>query len=131
VPGILQDDNQTGHWIMKSTASIVLLAGLLLSGCGKDAPPSSGSTNTSSSGNPLTAPVDYLGAVSKAKKTTDKTVATVGIDQAIKMYSAEMGSMPKDLNALVPSYLPSIPPAPTGMKYDYDPKTGIVKVVPK
>ena len=116
---------------MKSTASIVLLAGLLISGCGKDAPPSSGSTNTSSSGNPLTAPVDYLGAVSKAKKTADKTVATVGIDQAIKMYSAEMGTMPKNLNELVPSYLPSIPPAPAGMKYDYDPKTGVVKVVPK
>ena len=117
---------------MKSSASMVLLAGLLLSGCGKDAPPPSGATNnTSSDGNPLAAPVDYLGAVSKAKKTADKTVTAAGIDQAIKMYSAEMGSMPKDLNALVPSYLPNIPPAPTGMKYDYDPKTGIVKVVPK
>jgi len=116
---------------MKSTASIVLLAGLLISGCGKDATPASEPTNTSSSGNPLSAPVDYLGAVAKAKKNTDKTVATVGIDQAIKMFSAEMGTMPKNLNELVPSYLPSIPPAPAGMKYDYDPKTGIVKVVPK
>jgi hypothetical protein len=131
VPGTLQVDNQTGHWIMKSQPFRILLAGLLVSGCGKNPAPNSGATNTSSSGNPLTAPVDYLGAVSKAKKTADKSLATVGIDQAIKMYSAEMGNLPKDLNELVPSYLSNIPPAPSGMKYDYDPKTGIVKVVPK
>lgn len=116
---------------MKSHAFWILLAGLLISGCGKDASPTSGTTNTSSSGNPLTAPVDYLGAVSKAKQSADKTLSTVGIDQAIKMFSAETGRMPKDLNELVPSHLSTIPPAPTGMKYSYDPKTGVVKVVPK
>ena len=131
VPGILHGDNQTGHWTMKSFASTVLLAGLLVSGCGKDASSASGTTGSSSSGNPLTAPADYLGAAGKAKNTADKTVATAGINQAIKMFSAEMGTMPKSLNELVPSYLPSIPPAPTGMKYDYDPKMGVVKVVPQ
>jgi len=130
VPGGLPIDNQTGHWIMKSHAACVLLAGLLISGCGKEATPSPSATNTSG-GNPLTAPVDYLGAVGKAKQSADKTLSAVGIDQAIKMFSAQEGRMPKDLNELVPSYISRIPPAPTGMKYSYDPKTGVVQVVPK
>jgi hypothetical protein len=115
---------------MKSHAACVLLAGLLISGCGKDASPAPGATNTSS-GNPLTAPVDYLGAVGKAKQSADKTLSAVGIDQAIKMFSAQEGRLPKDLNELVPSYISRIPPTPTGMKYSYDPKTGVVQVVPK
>jgi hypothetical protein len=85
-----------------------------------------------SSGNPLTAPVDYLGAVAKAQNSAKKTISTLGLDQAIKMFSAEEGRLPKDLNELVTKgTIGQIPPAPQGMKYDYDSKTGVIKVVPE
>jgi len=110
---------------------LVVTTGLLLPGCG---PKDSGSppTTNASSGNPLTAPVDYLGAAAKAKNLADKTVSTVGINQAIQLYQAQEGQLPKTLNDLVAKqYLPSIPPAPAGMKYDYNPQTGAVKLVPQ
>jgi hypothetical protein len=114
---------------MKKHALWILLAGSLFSGCKQEFTASNGSSNSPSSGNPVTAPVDYLGAVGKAKQSADKVVSTVGIDQAIKMFSAQEGRMPKDLNELVPTYLPRIPSAPAGMKYSYDPGTGAVKIV--
>jgi len=116
---------------MKVVFSLLVMAGLLCAGCGKQAASSAQPTNTSSSGNPLTAPVDYLGAVARAQQTARKVVSTVGLDQAVKMFYGQEGRYPKDLNELVPDYLPNIPPAPTGMQYSYDPKTGVLKVVPK
>ena len=110
---------------------LVVTTGLLLPGCGQKDSGSPPATNASS-GNPLTAPVDYLGAAAKAKNLADKTVSTVGMSQAIQLYQAQEGQLPKTLNDLVAKqYLPSIPPAPAGMKYDYNPQTGAVKVVPQ
>ena len=109
----------------------LLAAGLLLAGCGKDDSRSRTQTNASSSGNPLTAPVDYLGAAARAKQSASKTVLGAGLDQAIKLFYAETGRFPKDLKELTPQYLSNIPPPPVGMKYDYDPNTGAVKVVPQ
>ena len=110
---------------------LVVTTGLLLPGCGQKGAEPTPSTNASS-GNPLTAPVDYLGAAAKAKRAADKTVSTVGINQAIQLYQAQEGQLPKTLNDLVAKqYLPSIPPAPAGMKYDYNPQTGAVKLVPQ
>ncbi len=108
-----------------------MTTGFLLPGCGQkdSAPPPA--TNASS-GNPLTAPVDYLGAAAKAKNAATKTVSTVGINQAIQLYQAQEGQLPKTLDDLVAKqYLPSIPPPPAGTKYDYNPQTGAVKVVPQ
>jgi hypothetical protein len=116
---------------MKAIALFLLAAGLLLAGCGKDAPDSIGQTNASSSGNPLTAPVDYLGAAGKAKQSASKTVLGAGLDRAIKLFYAETGRFPSDLKELAPQYLPNIPPPPVGMKYNYDPKTGVVELVPQ
>lgn len=116
---------------MKAIALSLLAAGLLLSGCNKDTPGSTGQTNAPSSGNPLTAPVDYLGAASKAKQSAGKTVLNAGLDQAIRLFYTETGRFPNDLKELTPQYLPHIPPPPAGMKYSYDPKTGTAKVVPQ
>ena len=116
---------------MKTISFFLLAAGLLLAGCKKDEPGSTGKTNASSSGNPLTAPVDYVGTVVRAKQSASKTVMGAGFDRAITLFYTETGRFPKDLKELTPQYLPNIPPPPVGMKYDYDPKTGVAKVVPE
>ena len=104
------------------------MAGLLFAGCKKEE--SKPAPSSTSGGNPITAPVDYLGAIGKAKQKADKTVASAGLDQAIKMFYAQEGRFPKTLNELVrPDYLNAIPPPPAGMKYSYDPTNGVVKVV--
>jgi hypothetical protein len=110
---------------------LIVGAGLFFCGCRKQESGAQ-STNASSSGNPITAPVDYLGTVAKAKKAADRTVGAVGVNQAIQMFQAQEGRNPASLNELLTKqYLPSIPPPPTGMKYDYNPQTGQVKVVPQ
>jgi len=111
------------------TLSLIMMAGLLFCGCGKRDSAST-STNTSS-GNPITAPVDYLGAAAKAKRMAEKTVDTVGLNQAVQLFQVQEGRLPKNLNELVTKkYVGSIPPPPAGMKYDYNPQTGQLKIVP-
>lgn len=108
---------------------LIVTTGLLLPGCGQKDSESAPATNASS-GNPLTAPVDYLGAAAKAKRVADKTVSTAGLNQAIQLYHAQEGQLPKTLNDLVTKqYISSVPPPPAGMKYDYNPQTGSLKVV--
>jgi len=119
---------------MKKALSLLLLGGLALAGCGKkEAKSTASSTNdNNATGNPLTAPVDYLGAVAKAKKSAEKTVETVSLNQAVQQFSVAEGRYPKDLNELVTEkYLPKLPDAPYGMKIVYDAAKGEVKVVPK
>jgi hypothetical protein len=102
-----------------------------LFGCHAEKKSSTPSTETSS-GNPLTAPADYVGALGKAQKSAQKTLGAVGLDQAIKVFSSEEGRFPTNLNELVSKgTIGQVPPPPRGMKYDYDPKTGAIKVVPE
>lgn len=108
----------------------MMVAGLLFVGCERK--DTSSSATNASSGNPLTAPVDYLGAAAKAKRTAESTVGNVSLSKAIEMFHAHEGRYPKTLNELArPDYLPSIPPPPAGMKYDYNPTTGQVRIVPQ
>jgi len=113
--------------------SVLLALGLALNaGCGqKDkAAPAKPTNETAASGNPLTAPVDYLGAVAKAKTSSEKTIDTVYLNQAIQMFHTMEGRYPKDLNELAAEkYIPRIPDAPYGMKIVYDGTKGEVKVV--
>jgi hypothetical protein len=113
--------------IMKASGLIILLAGLLFSGCKKSDTDAGQKTNTT--GNPLTAPADYLGAVGKAHQTATKVVDTVGLKQAIGQFYAMEGRFPKDLKELVTQkYLASIPQPPAGKKITYNPTTGDVKI---
>ena len=118
---------------MKTTFCITLVAGLLLSGCGESSDKPGQPTNgAASSGNPLNAPADYLGALGKAQQTAVKTVDTTSLNQAIQMFNVDQGRNPKDLNELVEKkFIPKIPDAPNGMKLDYDATAGKVKVVPQ
>lgn len=114
---------------MKLRYCLCFAAGLLLAGCGEKADKPAASTNTSSSGNPLTAPADYLNAAVKAKQTAVKTIDTTSLDKALQMFNVEQGRYPKDLNELVEKkYIPQIPTPPFGTKLVYDAGAGTVKV---
>jgi ABC-type Fe3+-hydroxamate transport system substrate-binding protein len=110
-------------FFLLATGALVLAAG-----CGQSGSSSSPETNASS--NPLTAPVDYLGAVAKAQQLAVKTVDTASINQAIQLFQTEHGRYPQDLDELVKEkFLAKIPAAPYGSKIVYDATTGQVKVV--
>ncbi len=119
---------------MKRTLLAVTLSTLVIAGCGrKDQPSAAKSTNEPAAGaNPVTAPVEYLGSIVKAKKSAEKTVDTVSLNKAVQLFSASEGRYPKDLKELVTQkYLNSLPEAPYGMKIEYDAAKGEVKVVPQ
>ena len=119
---------------MKTLAVLLLISALPFIGCKKEeAPPKPASTPAAApaSPNPALAPVEYLGAAATGKRNAEKTIDTVSLNRAIQAFSAAEGRMPKDLSELSPVYLPKLPPPPYGMKYDYDPAAGEVKVVPK
>jgi len=113
--------------LLRSASLIALLAS---AGC-KDNSAPAGSSSTSS-GNPITAPVDYLGAVNNAQKSANNTLSLVGLKQAIQAYQAQEGKLPKDLQDLVKAQvIGKLPDAPRGMKFSYDAASGDVKVVPQ
>ena len=113
-----------GHPLLRSVSLVALLAG---AGC-KD----KSSTSSTSGGNPITAPVDYLSAVNNAQKSANNKLSMVGLQQAIQTYQAQEGKLPKELQDLVKAQvLPKLPDAPRGMKFSYDPANGDIKVVPQ
>ena len=116
---------------MKKSLIAVIIPALSLAGCGqKEQSSTAKNTNAAASGNPLTAPADYLGAIAKAKKSSEKTIDTVEINKAIQFFNVSEGRNPKDLNELVAEkYLLKLPEAPYGMKIVYDASSGQVKVV--
>ena len=117
---------------MKNVGFLLLMIGLLLSACKKEQSSSPPTNAPASSGNPLTAPADYLGAVAKAKKTAEKTVDTAALNQVIQLFYAQEGRYPTNLNELIgPNYLSKLPQPPPGMKFDYNPTTGQLKTVPQ
>jgi len=118
---------------MKAQIVAWLLAVCGLAGCGRSKPATTGgATNAASSGgNPLTAPVDYVGAVGQAQKHAVKVVDTVQVQQAVQQFHAAEDRYPKDLDELVrEGYLPRLPQLPAGMQYAYNPANGQVKAVP-
>jgi uncharacterized lipoprotein YajG len=118
---------------MNCSPLLVVITAILLVGCSKqDSTAAKQPTNQSASGNPITAPVDYLGAVAKAKQHSDKVVETTSINQAIQLFYAQEDRFPRDLNELVAKhYIGGVPPAPNGMGWVYNPQTGDLKAVPR
>ena len=111
---------------------LALVAGSFLVGCGDSSEkPGSRATNApTSSGNPLTAPADYLNSAVKAQQSAVKTVDTTSLDKALELFNVQEGRFPKDLQELVAKkYIPQIPSPPLGTKIEYDAKAGTVKMV--
>jgi hypothetical protein len=107
--------------------ALTAVACLCFSACEKKPAPKA---SDNSSGNPLSAPADYVGALGKGKKSAEKTLGKVGIDQALKTFFAEEGRYPKSLDELKAKGV-NVPDPPPGMKWDYDPSSGAVKAVPQ
>jgi hypothetical protein len=114
----------------------IVLGLAVLTGCGKKTESPAQSTNTpatnttSSSGNPLTAPVDYLGAINRAQKSATRVVDLAPIQQAIQLFRASEDRFPRDLKELVAQqYLTKMPEAPPGMQFAYNPSTGQIRLV--
>jgi ABC-type glycerol-3-phosphate transport system substrate-binding protein len=118
---------------MKLELIPIVAVAALLAGCGqKESSSASAATNAEpnyNTGNPITAPVDYLGAVGQAQKHAEKVIDVSYINQDIQMFQASEGRLPKNLEELVPNYLAKIPAAPYGYKIVYDATKGTVSVV--
>jgi hypothetical protein len=116
---------------MKMLWSTGLLAVVLSVGCGGKPKETPAPATNAASGNPLTAPVDYVGAVGQAQKTAAKVVDLVQVQQALRQFQAGEGRNPATLEELVKEgYLAALPKLPAGLKLDYNPATGQVKAVP-
>jgi hypothetical protein len=121
---------------MKALLLIPVAAGVFLTGCSNNsASPNPSATNSAptnfTSGNPLTAVPDYIGAVGQAQKYAVKQIDLSYLHEGIEQFNVAEGRYPKNLQELVPDYIGEIPKAPYGSKIDYDPDTGTVKVVPQ
>jgi hypothetical protein len=117
------------RWIL-GVGLIILASG---SGCGpKPTETKSGpAAKDSGSGNPLTAPVDYLGAVGAAQKRAARFADLTPVQQAVQAFQAGEDRLPANLQEIVKEgYLPKLPTAPAGSVLAYDPRTGQVKFVP-
>jgi len=81
--------------------------------------------------NPAMAPLDYLAAQGKAKKFAEKTINMVELTSAIQKFQAMEDHYPRSFAELVQQhYLQSMPEAPAGMRFVYNPQTGDVRLVP-
>lgn len=105
---------------------------LLAIGCGEPGsnPDSEKETASETGQNPLTAPVDYLGAVANAKKSSEGVLALTTLSKAIQMYQAEEGKLPMNLDELIESgYLTRMPKVPYNTKISYNKETGVLDIV--
>jgi hypothetical protein len=121
---------------MKPFFLVLIAAGLLLAGCGKNNPVShpqgtntSKTTNSTESAEPAPSSVNYLGTLMRADKSAVKTIDVSYLNEAVDLFHTQEGRLPRNLNELVPNYVSKLPATPYGTKLDYDPNTGQVKVV--
>lgn len=112
---------------MKTPLILMILFLGLTTGCGKKEvtkPEAAGA-------NPAMAPLDYLAAQGKAKQVAIKVTSTVEINSAIQKFQAMEDRFPRDLNELVQQrYLQTVPQAPRGQMFAYNPLDGTIRVVP-
>ncbi len=127
---------------MTTKLLLLLFISATLVGCGsKGAATASGTnsvpaTNAASEpakrndGNPLMAPVNYLGAVAAAKSAAERSIDTSSLTHEIQLFYAQEGRYPRDLNELVTeNYIPSLPKPPYHSRYLYNPGTGEIRTV--
>jgi hypothetical protein len=118
---------------MKKLLLLPVAAAIYLTGCGDDSSKKTAQATNApvkyDTGNPLTAPADYVGAVAQAQRFANKTIDVSYINQAIQQFNAMEGHYPKTLAELVPNYVGKLPAPPYGTKLSYDTNSWTVKVV--
>lgn len=92
------------------------LASLLLSACGAELV-----TTTAITG---TLQAQQAGAMRRQLDHATGTSGRINLEKAIQTFQAEKGYNPPSLDALVPQYIPAIPPKADGSAYGYDPSSG-------
>ena len=115
---------------MKGVYSIIISIGAaaLLAGCGNKSDSTAQGTNTVNSA--TNGFGGYVKTMAQEQKDASRTIDTTAITQAIQLFYVQEGRYPKNLQELVPGYMPKIPDAPLGSKIVYDQASGTVKVVP-
>ena len=109
------------------TPHFVFILGLLGNACGDGDKPD---INENSSGNPVTAPVDYLGAVNKGRKKAIGEVGLMQVNSALNQFQASNFRPAKSLQELMAEgYLTALPELPAGMKWHYNTETGKASIV--
>jgi hypothetical protein len=111
---------------------VLLLTALSLAAaaCNKKPESQQSLLTNNNSGNPITAPVDYLGAVNQARKTAVRKIDLASLQNAIQLFNGQEDRFPRDLNELAQKhYIQSIPELPAGSRFVYNPATGELRVV--
>ena len=118
---------------MKSACCLIfLVAGLVVTGCGKKDNSSTTSTTVTSANNAQTPPAanNYGSTLVNAQQAAVKTVDVVSLNQAVQLFNVQEGRFPTNLDELVSKqYIGKLPAAPNGMKLVYDATQGKVTTV--
>ena len=113
--------------VLLPIAALFLATGCSPSGSSSQPPSTNASANATNADN-----VPYYGAMIKAKRNAITTSDVASLKPSIDQFQVDKGRFPKDLDELVQEkYISKVPDAPYGFKIDYDPATGVVKVVPQ
>src|SRR5262245_18699664 len=98
---------------MKTPWAVAGIAALLFVSCGKNTKKVPTPEAPAAGGNPLMAPVDYLGAQAQGKRTATKAISVAEVTQAIQKFNAMEDRYPQNLNELVQQhYLQQVPTPP-------------------
>ncbi len=118
---------------MKSACCLTfLVAGLVVTGCGKHDNSSTTTTTVTSVNNsqPPPAANGYGATLVNAQQAAVKTVDLTSLNEEVQLFNVQEGRFPKDLNELVTKeYIGKLPAAPIGMKLVYDATQGKVTAV--
>jgi hypothetical protein len=116
--------------LLSSTCCVCLF--VLVACAKKDEAKKQNLLTNNSSGNPLSAPADYFGAVNQARKSAIKTLDSAGLNNAIQQFYVVEERFPKDLNELAQkNYIGAVPQPPPGQRFAYNPANGELKIVPQ
>jgi hypothetical protein len=118
---------------MKATSILALGAAAgLLAACNDPTASPGDPAKTGTSGNPATAPADYLKSAADSQKRAVKTIDKAAINKALETFYVQEGRFPKDLYELVEKgFMKKIPEPPFGMELRYDTNAGVVTIEKK
>ncbi len=115
---------------MRASWRGMLFVIVVLTGCGRSDPGEGNAQPAKPASNPVSAPVDYLGATAAGKKSAEKTVHLAPVLSALQQFHAAEDRYPAQLQELVQAgFLARLPEAPPGQFLRYDPTDGSVRWV--